>query len=655
MKFNKYKGFSLAELMIMLAVLTILLAAFAPIFTARYKNAALENVWSYIGDDDEFDAYSDQVNKTLPAQLFIGMQPGGKSEVLSSISDGTTSLYSKLVIRASDRLEGTDNEKQKQIRFQYGDSKEGTVVGTLFAGSENLLLGGEYANINKNSETAKGNTSFGYNTLSAITTGKRNSVLGDSAGSKLTTGDDNTLIGYKAGANLNTNGNTIIGTETSSTLSFGSYNTSIGNFSGPVSGLHNTIVGDYAATSLTTDGNTAVGYQALLNASGGYNTAVGAYAMSKYSVGSWNTAIGYGACSALSGAFAKTCIGANSGSYAKGSNNDFLLNDATERVYIGAYPVYTSGVAAAQTFGGAAVLEVHNPSGKSNTGVSNMGASSVVINGNLIVRGQPFMTVPSYFYNGAALVGFKQERPKEATKLHTLMGYDGHRKDMRVNGRKNRRHAKYGGHTNCTCARPCGSSSKSSAGYTSYDWSTTISDSDYQTEGFNWHGSYTDASTGETCKPRATDHESEEIDLNYAHGRADGTTCCPILTSDIRLKDLTDSFIGGLAEIKKINVYNYTFKSDSDKLPHVGVIAQDLKRVFPTAVSKDKNGYYQIRWDELLYAAINAVKTLDSKIDALASRVSKDKSRIAALKKDNAELNLKLDELSVELAKLEEK
>ena len=138
-------------------------------------------------------------------------------------------------------------------------------------------------------------------------------------------------------------------------------------------------------------------------------------------------------------------------------------------------------------------------------------------------------------------------------------------------------------------------------------------------------------------------------------GMTANESCCPVLTSDIRLKNVGNAFTGGLDEIRKINIYNFTFKNDVNKLPHVGVIAQDLKLIFPNAVSKDNKGYYRIRWDEMLYAAINSIKTLNSKVEKLASKIVSDKNRVAVLKKDNAELNAKLDKLADELTVLEAK
>ena len=46
MKYNKRKGFTLAEVMVLLATLTVLMAAFAPVFTRRYTATSLDDVWT---------------------------------------------------------------------------------------------------------------------------------------------------------------------------------------------------------------------------------------------------------------------------------------------------------------------------------------------------------------------------------------------------------------------------------------------------------------------------------------------------------------------------------------------------------------------------------------------------------------------------------
>ena len=60
-------------------------------------------------------------------------------------------------------------------------------------------------------------------------------------------------------------------------------------------------------------------------------------------------------------------------------------------------------------------------------------------------------------------------------------------------------------------------------------------------------------------------------------------------SSDKRLKYLGTENTSGLDKIRQLKIFNYTFKKDKTKTPHVGVIAQDLQKIFPDAVTKGKD------------------------------------------------------------------
>ena len=174
-KFNKFKAFTLAELMIMLSVLTVLLAAFAPVFTVRYNNASSSEIWNEVPDDEERDVYTDQTNKVVAAQSFIGITPSSSTDVLKAIKDENNHmLYSKVVIRPTESLTGTSDRVQKQIQFRY----DGSPVGALFAGNKNMLLGGNYENIET---SATGNSAYGVGALNSLKDGVGNTALGYNA------------------------------------------------------------------------------------------------------------------------------------------------------------------------------------------------------------------------------------------------------------------------------------------------------------------------------------------------------------------------------------------------------------------------------------------------------------------------------------------
>ena len=110
------------------------------------------------------------------------------------------------------------------------------------------------------------------------------------------------------------------------------------------------------------------------------------------------------------------------------------------------------------------------------------------------------------------------------------------------------------------------------------------------------------------------------------------------------MKNVGEKFKGGLAELKKLDLFHYTYKKDKEKTPHVGVMAQDLQKVFPNAVKKGADGYLTIRWEDMFFALINAVKELDAKVDLLVKQ-----------QKKISELETKVDKLEKRLAAIEKK
>ena len=101
--------------------------------------------------------------------------------------------------------------------------------------------------------------------------------------------------------------------------------------------------------------------------------------------------------------------------------------------------------------------------------------------------------------------------------------------------------------------------------------------------------------------------------------------------SDRRLKYVGKESTSGLDKIKQLKVFNYTFKKDDKKTPHVGVIAQDLQKVFPDAVTKAKDGFLRIRFEDMFYAMINAIKELDAKYQAQEKRIDELEARMEKL------------------------
>jgi len=387
-------------------------------------------------------------------------------------------------------------------------------------GSDNIAVG---TSALKSNTTGPGNIAIGENTLYSNTRGDDNIAIGRNALYQSDTGGGNIAIGYQAMYHQNdiNTGNTAVG-----------YQAMVGTNS--ASNYHNTAIGyralNRAGNSAENAGqNTAVGSGALENNVTGFgNTAIGSDALNTVRQGDFNTGLGYSACANVTGSH-KTCIGAYSGP----AGSDWASDDK-ERIFIGSRSKFNNGPA---------VLEVHNEGGSS---FGRNKDSSVVINGNLIVKG-----------------GI----------ITTLWRYGGGDNDN-VN----------------LLAR--------SSGQLEPEWNDTVSEL-FKRYADNGHGKFKSFSGN--------------------------------VISDRRLKYVGKESTTGLDKVRQLKVFNFTYKKDTTKTPHVGVIAQDLQKVFPNAVQKGKDGFLTIRMEDMFYAVINAIKELDAKYQAQEKRINELEKRIEKL------------------------
>ena len=114
--------------------------------------------------------------------------------------------------------------------------------------------------------------------------------------------------------------------------------------------------------------------------------------------------------------------------------------------------------------------------------------------------------------------------------------------------------------------------------------------------------------------------------------------------SDLRLKNVTGDNTSGLKEIERIKVKNYTMKNDKTKEPQVGVIAQELQKVFPNSVTEGKDGYLRIKRDEIFYACVNSLKELNSILQGIFSKITGLDNKIKSLDEN---IRLKEDKIKI--------
>ena len=99
----------------------------------------------------------------------------------------------------------------------------------------------------------------------------------------------------------------------------------------------------------------------------------------------------------------------------------------------------------------------------------------------------------------------------------------------------------------------------------------------------------------------------------------DGTTTIAgdlSINSDARLKANIISLGSTLAKVLQIDGKSYTMKKDDNKKQKIGLLAQDIEKVFPELVS-ESNGIKSVNYQGLVPVLINALKEQQTEIEIL--------------------------------------
>ncbi|MDG3581768.1 pyocin knob domain-containing S74 family peptidase [Galbibacter pacificus] len=96
-------------------------------------------------------------------------------------------------------------------------------------------------------------------------------------------------------------------------------------------------------------------------------------------------------------------------------------------------------------------------------------------------------------------------------------------------------------------------------------------------------------------------------------------------TSDKSLKHKITPLKEGIKTIKKINTYNYKWKSDDTD--DIGVIAQEIEKELPQLVNTNEEGIKSVNYTKLIPILINAIKEQQQQIDGLNNEIKEIKNR----------------------------
>jgi hypothetical protein len=528
--------------------------------------------------------------------VFTGATTIGDSKIFQTVGGnvgiGTTTPAAKLDVK------GTEDVRNTLTLFPSGTnpalSVHGTALEVSSAGKVTFVSGQTFPGTGTVTSVGSGagltgGPITGSGTLSIASGGVTNSMLANpsltvAAGTDLTGGGtvalggtttlglDTTKVPLLNAANTFTGNQTVNGNLSatgvvtgssyqigSNLFAFGSYNSS------------NAFLGFAGNTATTGSGNTANGVAALqTNTTGSNNTANGAYALDGNS-GSNNTVIGFQAIyGAGTGSF-NTALGALSG-----LTNDSSDMTGTNNTFIGIGTAISTGTVSNATAIGANAdvaesnaLVLGSISGVNGaTASTNVGIGTTTPLAALDVAGgggvRTFIGSPNCGgFAGIAfgVSGFNscQNYSVAGDGTNTFIAAPTGQILFRVD-------------KNAYTAMFIGSSGAVGIGTVSPDNSLSVNGNADKTGGGSW-----------------------------------GTF------SDGRLKNLNGSFNTGLSQVLKIHPVRYRYKADNalglhDSEEHIGVVAQDVQRVIPEAVTENSKGYLMVNNDPIIWSMLNAIK-----------------------------------------------
>jgi hypothetical protein len=110
-------------------------------------------------------------------------------------------------------------------------------------------------------------------------------------------------------------------------------------------------------------------------------------------------------------------------------------------------------------------------------------------------------------------------------------------------------------------------------------------------------------------------------------------------SSDIRFKKNITPLSNALENILKLEGVSYNWKQEEfpdrnfGTQTEIGVIAQEIEKVYPELVATDKEGYKSVQYSHLVPVLIEAIKEQQALIESLQKGMKDNESRYVDLKK----------------------
>ena len=730
-RLNKgFSAFTLAEMMVVMLIMSIVLAAMAPIMTTKnkvdnsspWKYSPNNSSDAYFGQGASMRAMIGQLNgeDTDNGKLIINNLGSSFSHIL--FKNGNT-ILGDLYMSGNNLILGQRNGSSTSLGQNNINIGPKNWPSTDITGQSNIIIGD---NAMTHLSTGSNNIGLGT-TLTALTTGTGNVTIGDNSLTSVTTGDGNIGLGNEANPAITTASKTIaIGTNSvassNGAIAIGSNLTSseahgaaldaaqarvmnsiaIGNnaTSGANSGggQNSIAIGNQAKANSTSDsGASGIAIGAYSNA-GDHSVALGTSALKSNTTGSDNIAVGTSALKSNTTGPGNIAIGENTlysntrgdDNIAIGRNALYQSDTGGGNIAIGYQAMYHQndintgntavgyqamvGTNSASNYHNTAIgYRALNRAGNSaeNAGQNTAVGSGALENnvtgyGNTAIGSDALNTGRQGDYNtGLGYYACANVTGSNKTCIGASSGPasgsdwasdDKERIFIGSRSKFNNGPAVLEVHNDSGTVRNVRATGKGKGDQT-YEIKKTgvVVNGNLFVKGMIFFNDGSDDwSNPGTIKYNGTNdgygaqaygrEVTQNASLIYYSDSA-GKIIHQRQDSDRRLKYVGKDNNDGLAKIKQLKVFNYVYKKDTTKTPHVGVIAQDLQKVFPNAVQKGKDGFLTIRMEDMFYAVINAIKELDAKITALQKENQELKQLVKQVQEDNKRLDQRLQKL----------
>jgi hypothetical protein len=90
--------------------------------------------------------------------------------------------------------------------------------------------------------------------------------------------------------------------------------------------------------------------------------------------------------------------------------------------------------------------------------------------------------------------------------------------------------------------------------------------------------------------------------------------------SDIRLKNINSHIENAVEKLSTLQTINFSYKDDKFKKQNLGLIAQEVEKIFPELIDKNGDEMLGVRYTELVPVLIKAIQELKLEIETLKNK-----------------------------------